>query len=257
MIPSDRQLFDFNAPIHNSDQSFADFVREAETSAQTYKIHRSGQQTLKSLLLFVLTLNIIGLGAFGYFYVDQNRQNQATVAGVQDTAAEEQSNSTLGSQTIGANVVSGNGYSVVSPNPIPSGYRQSSEPISIPYLNNRPATLHRYLIDDTQTGRRIRTGFEITRTPYDDELTQVEFVEALRRSLGENEHPVVTRNLRLPKNVRATVLDSTNESEVEYYVVTTPVHYFVIKIYNQTKGLSEFQEYTDFIENLPNTLCLT
>ena len=261
MTHPDHQLFDFNAPIGEGEQPFADFVKEAETTSQGTRFHRHGAGALKSLLMAVLALNVVGIGVFGYLYLDRTEGRQALegqVAGVRDVAETvvEESGITLGQSAAGANVVSGSGYSVVSPEAIPEGYKQTSERVNLPYLDNRSASLSRYLIDDTQTGERIRTGFEITRTEYDNALTRAEFAEVILSELGQATHVVAEEAVTLPKNIQATVIESTTNPDVYHYIVTTPSNYYVIKVYNETRGNDTLLAYTEFVESLPETLYL-
>ena len=259
MTHPDRQLFDFNSPIHGAEQPFDEFVREAETQAHGTRFHRSSQQTLKTLLLAVITLNIVGIGVFGFLYLDRySGSPEAEVAGVQDVTPEVTQNpiQTLGGGSAQPNVVSGSGYSVVSSSPIPEGYKQSSGRESMPGLPNAQASLSRYLIDDSQTGERIRTGFEVLRSEYDGRLTREEFATAVLEELGAENHRVTNPSFVLPKDIRATIIEASDERQIYYYVATTQNNYYVIKIYNQTVGSAQFQAYTDFISNLDSTLYL-
>ena len=259
MTHPDRQLFDFNSPVHGAEQPFDEFVREAETQAQGSRFHRSSQQTLKTLLMAVITLNVVGIGVFGFLYLDRYTGTpEAQVAGVQDSTVPAPASpiQTLGGESAQPNVVSGSGYSVVSTAPIPEGYKQSSDTEDMPGLTNRQASLSRYLIDDSQTGTRIRTGFEVLRAEYDGKLTRDEFAQAVLEDLGPETHRITNPGFVLPKDIRATIIEATDEQQIYYYVATTANNYYVIKIYNQTVGNRQFQAYTDFVSNLDSTLYL-
>lgn len=244
---SENQVFDFKKPIIDVEQPFEEFVKEAENmvkqSKKAKKVKENPNPGIKNFLLTLIALNVLGLGIFGYVYTNQSNQPPSgQVAGE--------------SEIVRPNVVSGTGYSIVSNDEIPLGYLQSSETTTLPFLEDRPGGVSRFLIDDTVNGVEVKSGFELYRAEYDNIYDINQFADVVAESLGET-YTQTPRPVELPKSIIARkIINTADQDNVYYYVSATLENYYVIKVYNQTLNYPKLSDYTNFVGNLEETLYL-
>ncbi len=237
--------FDFNEPITNVDQPFEEFVKEAEKDLEKSKKKSNSKPGIKNILMFILALNIIGLGVFGFLLTNRGESGQPnrSVAGVQTTTKNPQ-------------VITGNNFSIVSKIDVPKGYVVSTESLSLPFLEDKEGAVSRYLIDDQVNGQQIKSGFEMFSTEYDNKLDINQFTNKVKNYLGED-YTLDPKTFTFAKNIPVKKIVSTQgQNNVFYYATVTSDNYYLIKVFNQTLDFDSLSEYTDFINSLESTLYL-
>jgi hypothetical protein len=246
MTDPKNQLFDFNEPIYSSEQPFEDFVNEVESSVEKAPYH-SSKVNFKSLLMVVLTLNLIGLGVFGFLYADKTKISKNTeFAGVPQNFEPKITSEKM---------LSGEGFSITYSKKIPDGYIKSSEKMSFTYLDNQPGTVTHFLITDSINNKPIKSGFDVYQSENNSKYNLQEFANRVKASLG-NDYVLDSNPVSLAKSQTAQKITYTKDPNIVTYVTTTPSNYFVIQVYNQTKGNDKFDDYTKFIDEIPANIFL-
>ena len=245
---SSKQEFNFEDPFDSS-QLDNDYLQKNEQEIITRTFQHPPKRRPSRAWGLVLIL-FISLGVLSAYTINQQIENQeeidllqnAQVAGAQDEVEDT--------------VISGDSFSLVISRNIPGEFSLSRSENRSELFEDRPSVSTEYTTTNKKAGLDLTNGIGVTSSPYDNQYDQNSFEEQVLENLG-NDYRIVSENITLPKNIKATKIESIDSSNlIDHYVVVTEENYYVIKIYNQSLRYSEFSETTEFTNSLLEYLYL-
>ena len=235
--------FDFCEPIKKTtsfiqfNQGFTDTLESEKSEKPKYK---SSGRRLNLVVICFLLASLIGISYFSYtqwkekeFLIAQNQQAQ--VAGAQDEKVK--------------NIVPGENFSLVMDLKTPEGFAVTKKVVDSNFFENKKGVLSSsFIARKVKDEKELVSGIQVLSSEYDFKLDQAGFANFVKEKLGED-WTILADDINLPGQVIVSKISKKDKTQT-YFTTVTKIYYYIIQVLNDTKGISEFNEISQFSDQL-------
>lgn len=243
---------DFNSlPELGKSNDFQEFVNQKKQELEE-KINYNPRRSTSSawILVFLLMLTLVGLGTFTLTQLRQNNQEISNLKQKNAVAGSTDENS------YNYPPISGYAFTILPGEAVPAGYNLTRKTEQSTIFKDRTAVFSSYINESLNSGRKIKSGIEVEVLEYDNKYNQQQFSDLIATTLGNN-FKLVSNDIIIPRNFKISRIDSQDKNiGYNYYVAVTNDNYYIIKIFNQSIGISDLKDVNRFTDNILGWLYL-
>ena len=131
----------------------------------------------------------------------------------------------------------------------PEGFAVTKKVVDSNFFENKKGVLSSsFIARKVKDEKELVSGIQVLSSEYDFKLDQAGFANFVKEKLGED-WTILADDINLPGQVIVSKISKKDKTQT-YFTTVTKNYYYIIQVLNDTKGISEFNEISQFSDQL-------